>query len=189
MLTEVSAVMPNPTLVIVSVGVGSWAHAVVAHYKQQRANQGNFKTLVATVEPTAAASLLTSLHNGQITSIVTGETIMCGMNCGTTSTIAWPVLRDGVSAAIAVSDREADESLKLLTAQVDGWDRNKAPEKPDQANISVRAGPCGAAPLAALKKIMEGKLLEDLGIASDVVLFCTEGERDYIMSINQDKNS
>lgn len=83
-------------LAVVSVGVGSWAHAVVSHLKAQDANNK-----IVTVEPVAAPSLKESLHQGSLTSISTGETIMNGMNCGTTSDIAWPVLSDGTFAAVA----------------------------------------------------------------------------------------
>lgn len=49
----------------------------------------------------------------------------------------------------------------------------------------VNAGPCGAAPLAALRKLHErGMLLEDPDAV--VVLFSTEGHRDYILPTSDD---
>ena len=142
-------------LAFVSVGVGSWAHAVVSHYKAKNENNQ-----IVTVEPDAAPSFKESLHCGQLTSIATGETIMNGMNCGTSSTIAWPVLRDGTYAAVTVTDVESHECVKYLQSQ------------------SVNAGPCGAASLAALKKLCAEMRLEE-GKDTVVVLFSTEGTREY----------
>lgn len=141
---------------ITSVGVGSWAHSVVAHYKA--ADPGAF---IISVEPDTAASFKESLHCNAITTIVTGDTIMAGMNCGTTSKIAWPVLQDGVRAAVVVSDAEAHQSVLDLKAQ------------------GVKSGPCGAATLAALRKYVKEASHSRDWKKSTVVLFSTEGEREY----------
>jgi diaminopropionate ammonia-lyase len=141
-------------IAFVSVGVGSWAHSVVSHFKA--ANSSN---RIVTVEPTAAPSLKESLHCGKITPIETGETIMNGMNCGTTSSIAWPVLRDGTYAAVTISDIESHECVQYLQSK------------------GVNAGPCGAANLAALRKLCVEHDLQ--GENKVVVLFSTEGSRDY----------
>ncbi|OCK79463.1 tryptophan synthase beta subunit-like PLP-dependent enzyme [Lepidopterella palustris CBS 459.81] len=144
------------THAIASVGVGSWAQAVALHYKGQTS-----RAFVVTVEPDTAASLKTSLEAGRVTPIVTGDTIMCGMNCGTISTVAWPVLRDGVDASVAIEDIEAHESVQYLHKR------------------GVMCGPCGAAPLSALRRICKEKALM-LGAESIVVLFSTEGARAYV---------
>jgi len=143
------------THVVVSVGVGSWAHAVVQYYKVE-----GVRTMVVAVEPENAACLKKSLEAGDVVSVETGSTIMNGMNCGRVSDIAWPVLRDGVDAAVTVLDFEAHENVKYL-----------------QQN-RVSAGPCGAATVAALKKLVKEKVLE-VGSGSVVVLFSTEGARPY----------
>ena len=140
---------------VASVGVGSWAHSIVAHYKSKIPTA----TVVA-VEPDTAACLKTSLEAGKIVPIETGDTIMCGMNCGTVSTIAWPALREGVDLSLTVSDSEAHESVQYLHAH------------------GVRGGPCGAAPLSALRKLHKEGALR-VGPESVVVLFCTEGARPY----------
>ena len=145
----------SATLAFVSVGVGSWAHSVVAHYKAKGSSNK-----IVTVEPEAAPSLKESLHCGQLTSIETGETIMNGMNCGTPSMIAWPVLRDGTFAAVAVGDVDSHECVQFLQSQ------------------GVKAGPCGAATLAALRKLCAETELEDRKEIV-VVLFSTEGMRAY----------
>ena len=129
--------------------------AVVAHYKSRHP-----PSIVMTVEPDTAACLKTSLENGQMTSISTGNTTMCGMNCGTVSMTAWPFLRDGVDASITVTDDESAVAQKMLR------------------DMDINMGPCSAASLAALLKISEGekrKLLLDH--ESVIVLLGTEGPR------------
>ncbi|KAK3672213.1 hypothetical protein LTR78_007966 [Recurvomyces mirabilis] len=146
-----------PNLAIATVGVGSWAHSVVKHYKAASCDNK-----IVTVEPAAAPSLKESLHCGKITPVVTEETIMNGACCGTTSKIAWPILRDGVDVALVVTDRESHECVQDLQAR------------------SVNAGPCGAATLAALQKLCrESVLVEEERRDVCVVLFSTEGMREY----------
>ncbi|KAF2687698.1 diaminopropionate ammonia-lyase family protein [Lentithecium fluviatile CBS 122367] len=150
--------LPPVTHAIASVGVGSWAQAAVQHYKSA---SNPHHASVITVEPDTAASLKASLEAGKITSIATGHTIMDGMNCGTVSYTAWPVLKEGVDASVEVSDVEAHRDLIYLHER------------------GVRNGPCGAAPLSALRRLAkEGKL--GLGKDSVVVLFSTEGSRAYV---------
>lgn len=142
-------------LAFVSVGVGSWAHAVVGHYKAKSPNNK-----IVTVEPDAAPCFKESLHCGEMTSIKTGESVMNGMNCGTPSTIAWPVLRDGAYAAVTVTDVESHECVQYLQSH------------------GVNAGPCGAATLAALKTLCAETKFQDRK-DTIVVLFSTEGKRVY----------
>ncbi|KAI9810406.1 MAG: hypothetical protein M1827_006292 [Pycnora praestabilis] len=144
-------------LVVMPVGVGSFAQAVVAHFK----SPGRSSSTLA-VEPDTAACLKTSLETNGIVSIPTGNSIMCGMNCGTVSSIAWPFLRDGLDASTVISDGEAHDAVKYLET------------------LGISAGPCGAATLVAFNKL--GHLDHvSLGIRADstVVLLCTEGARGY----------
>ena len=145
-----------PDLVVVPIGVGSLGQATVAHFKSKTP-----ATAVLTVEPDTAACLKASLEKGEMTTIQTENTTMCGMNCGTVSTLAWPVLRDGVDAAITVTDAEAKIAMDSLT------------------EMEIKAGPCAAATLAALIKACgEGR---ESGLktspSSVVVLLGTEGPR------------
>ena len=115
-----------------------------------------------TVEPDVAASLKTSLEAGKVTSISTVHTIMDGMNCGTTSTTAWQVLKNGVDASVTASDLDVHRDLQYLHSQ------------------GVKNGPCGAATMTALKKVCNaGKAELGMNENSVVVLFSTEGARDY----------
>ncbi|KAH7091026.1 tryptophan synthase beta subunit-like PLP-dependent enzyme [Paraphoma chrysanthemicola] len=147
------------THAIPSVGAGSWAQAVVIHYKSHP-----LAGRVIAVEPITAASLKTSLEAGAITSISTGHTIMNGMNCGTISSTAWLVLREGLDASVTVSDVEVHHDLQMLHSR------------------GIKVGPCGAAPLSALRRIcMEKKQILQLDRSSVVILFSTEGAREYVV--------
>ena len=140
---------------IASVGVGSWAQAVTVHYKC-----ASSPAFVVSTEPDSAACLLASLRSGKITPIATGKSIMDGMNCGTVSHIAWDILRQGVDASLMVKDVEVHHDLQYLHS------------------LGINIGPCGAAPLTALRRLVGEKKL-GLGPDSAVVLFSTEGARNY----------
>lgn len=141
--------------VITPVGVGSLAHAVVKHFK---ANPKASK--VVTVEPDTAACLYRSLMVGKRMSVQTTSTIMDGLNCGTVSPTAWHDLSRHVDASITVSCHKSHSAVA------------------DLASENIEAGPCGSAPLAALKRLaQEGSHI--LESDSVVVLLSTEGCRSY----------
>ncbi|KAK8917402.1 hypothetical protein H634G_09023 [Metarhizium anisopliae BRIP 53293] len=144
-------------LIISPVGVGSLAQAVVSHYKRKAC-----KTAVMTVEPDTAACLYKSLRAKKPVHVQTYSTIMAGLDCATLSPIAWPLLKSGVDASLTVSDYEAHQASQYLKSR------------------HISAGPCGASPLAALKRLTR-KDMADLGLGQDsvVVLLCTEGSRSY----------
>lgn len=145
-------------LVIVPVGVGSFAQAVVTHFKASGKT-----TKVLTVEPDTAACLYESLTNGEpVTLEKTGPTVMSGLDCGTVSSNAWPLLQAGVDASLSVSDFEAYKAVGFLHS------------------FGVSAGPCGASSLTALYRITSSdKAALELDESSIVVLLSTEGARDY----------
>jgi diaminopropionate ammonia-lyase len=154
--------MQGASHAIASVGVGSWAQAVTMHYKSK-----NPSATIITVEPDTAASLKTSLEAGSMTSVATGHTIMNGMNCGTVSTTAWKVLKEGVDASVTVPDIDVHRDLQYLLHE------------------GIKVGPCGAAPMTALKRLCQERREElKLNEKAVVVLFSTEGARDYIVPKN-----
>lgn len=149
------------THAIVPCGAGSVAEAVTAHYKAPGRDP---RAMVFSVEPTSAASLQESLKAGDSVTVETGETIMNGLNCGTLSMTAWPVLKAGIDASIVISDAESHAAVQELK------------------DAQISAGPCGAAALAALRKICaDSELKEQQGLDENavVVLYCTEGPREY----------
>jgi diaminopropionate ammonia-lyase len=104
-----------PDLVLVQIGVGTLASAVVAHFRAE--GRATFPTLVG-VEPTGAACALHSIEAGKPVMLHAGAdaSIMAGLNCGTPSTAAWTALEDGIDAYLAIEDERAREAMRLLAA-------------------------------------------------------------------------
>ncbi|HEX6234771.1 MAG TPA: pyridoxal-phosphate dependent enzyme [Jiangellaceae bacterium] len=157
LLVEVDAQLDGtPDLVAVPVGVGSLAEAVVRHYRRRGAAHPS----VLSVEPDTAACVLASLMAGRPTTVPTAATVMAGLNCGTMSSSAWPVLRAGCDAAVAVSDQD---TLRAVA---------------DLDRLGVSSGPSGAATLAGVRAVVtEPERRALLGLDDDaiVVLLSTEG--------------
>jgi diaminopropionate ammonia-lyase len=141
-------------LLVVPVGVGSLAQAAVTHARSRPGGPA-----VLAVEPDTAACVLASLRAGRPVTVPTGRTAMAGLNCGTPSDLAWPLLRDGLDAAVAVTDPAAEAAAADLAA------------------LGVPAGPCGAAALAGARAALTDPARRaDLALppAPTVVLLCTE---------------
>ncbi len=124
-------------LVSVQSGVGSLAQAAVAHYRSP-ALPAAARPRLLSVEPDTAACVLRSLAGGALVSVPTDATVMNGLNCGTPSSVAWPYLRGGLDAAIAVSDDDARAAMAELAA------------------AGIPAGPSGAAGFAGLRAALTG---------------------------------
>ncbi|TDO54718.1 diaminopropionate ammonia-lyase [Kribbella sp. VKM Ac-2527] len=142
----------SPDLVVVPMGVGSAAQAAVTHYRS-----GPVAPAVLGVEPARAACVTSSLLAGELVTVDTGTTVMAGLNCGTPSSLAWPVLRDGLDAAVTVEEAEAIKAVEDLEA------------------AGISSGPSGAATLAGLRAARDAL---DLDVRSTVVLISTEGRQD-----------
>jgi diaminopropionate ammonia-lyase len=150
----------GPALVAIPAGVGSLAQAAVTHYRSRPVSG---LTSLLTVEPGSAAGILASLVRGELGTVATGATIMSGLNCGTPSRLAWPYLRDGLDAAVAVANYEAAVAAR------------------DLAGYGIPAGPCGGAALAGVRAALTGEGAQErraaLALDADatVVLLSTEG--------------
>jgi len=165
--------LPGPDLVSVPVGVGSLAQAVVMHYRRGGLGSGDpggpggpggpATPAILAVEPETAAGVLASLRAATRQSVPTAATVMAGLNCGTPSSLAWPVLAGGLDAAIAVPDQ-------LATRAGD-----------DLGRLGVRSGPSGAASLAGVRAALTGPACGSrraaLGVtgSSVLLLLSTEG--------------
>ncbi|BEL04602.1 diaminopropionate ammonia-lyase [Actinoplanes sichuanensis] len=134
----------SPDLVIVPAGVGSLLQAALVHYRSRPS-----ATRVVSVEPTVAACVSASVAAGRPVTVETGATSMAGLNCGTVSALAWPYIRAGLDGCVTVEDAAVAEAARALAAR------------------GVDAGPCGAAPLAALAAVAP--------LEATVVLLVTEG--------------
>ncbi len=146
------------------VGVGTFATAVVRHYKAA----GRDTRLVA-FEPESAACLIAALEAGGIVTVPGPHTsIMAGMNCGRISNLAWPVLRDGADLAMTVSDDSVRAAMKTY------------------ADAGIVSGETGASGLAALSELLTGpdagRARERLGLdgGSSVMVLSTEGATDPV---------
>ncbi len=138
--------------VVVPVGVGSLALAALRYLR----SRGGRPRLV-TVEPTEAASLERSLAEGRPVTLPGPQaTSKVGLRCGSISAAAWPELALGVEEAVTVDDQPVDRALCEL------------------AGLGVEVGECGAAPLAALRRLGAGWS----AAAGTIVLLATEGPTD-----------
>lgn len=153
--------MEAPTHVFVQMGVGSLAEAVVRHYRGTHSD--DHPTMIG-VEPDDAACVLESMKLGSVVTLP-GEqhSIMAGLNCGTMSLTAFPVLKNGVEWFVTVSDDRAREAMRLL------------------AKDGIISGETGSAGLAGLIEITsEPVITKEIGITSTsrVLVISTEGATD-----------
>ncbi len=153
-----------PEVVLVQIGVGTLASAVVYHYRRTGLEP---RPRLVGVEPTGAACALRSIEAGSPVLLQVGAdaSIMAGLNCGAPSSAAWPAMRDGIDAFVAVEDETARVAMGLLAAE------------------GVISGESGAAGLAGLLELCEGESRSrardrlDLDGAR-VLLLSTEGATD-----------
>jgi len=153
-------------LVLVQIGVGTLAAAAVAHYRA--AGRGACPVLIG-VEPDGAACALESIAAGSPVMLAAGPdaSIMAGLNCGTPSTAAWPLLKAGMDAFVSVDDDRAREAMRLLAAR------------------GIESGESGAAGLAGLLELMQPsgsacRAALGIGRRSRVLLISTEGVTDPV---------
>jgi diaminopropionate ammonia-lyase len=151
-------------VLLVPAGVGSLAAAATSwavHFGRG--------TKVIAVEPETAACVGAALAAGQPVRVPTPGTTMAGLDCGAASAVAWPVLRDGLTGALPVSDSLVHAAMRDL-----------ARPGPDGPGLAI--GDCGAAPVAALRELMTRydrfRELAGLHPRARVVLLATEGVTD-----------
>jgi len=131
---------PLSIVIIVPAGVGSLAGAVAGWLL---ATFGDRRPRLAVVEPEGSACVQASLHAGARTNLAqTVQTSMAPMRCAEVSTLAWPVLREGVDHAVDVTDAQTEAAMCRLREPLTG-------------DPAVNSGPCGAATLAALVRLVE----------------------------------
>jgi diaminopropionate ammonia-lyase len=145
-----------PDVVVIQMGVGALAAAAVAHFRRRSLDS---RPYLVGVEPLEAACVLHSMRAGEITTLP-GEqhSIMAGLNCGTPSRVAWPLISQGIDCYLAVSDERAQEAMRVL------------------ADAGVISGETGAAGLAGVLELV-ARGHEPLEEAVVLVL-STEGATD-----------
>lgn len=154
----------GPDVVIVQVGVGALAAAVVSHYR--RTGIESIPRIVS-VEPTSAACALAAFEQGRIVTVPgPHDSIMAGLNCGTLATGAWPLVRDGIDCFMGIDDERARQAMREF------------------ATCGIVSGESGAASLATLLELTDDPdaptARQRLDINSDtrVLIFLTEGATD-----------
>ncbi|HYX51001.1 MAG TPA: pyridoxal-phosphate dependent enzyme, partial [Ktedonobacteraceae bacterium] len=156
----------DPDLVLVQIGVGSLAAAVVQHYRD--ADSFSSPKIVG-VEPITAACMLESIKANRIVSLTTPpRTIMAGLNCNTPSLIAWPIVSKGVDFFISIEDEWACQGMRRF------------------ATLGLVAGETGAAGIGGVLALLHDPSLSvargSLGINSStrILIICTEGATDPV---------
>ncbi len=154
-----------PTHVFAQAGVGGLASGVLACLWLGLKQRPFFIVL----EPTRADCVYRSLEAGRRTDVaITQETVMAGLSCGEVSTLAWPVLRDGAAAAIAIDDAFAIDGMRRLARPLPG-------------DPAIVAGECSGGALGALLALKDRPDLRaalQLDQRSRVLLIGTEGDTD-----------
>lgn len=153
---------PGPDLVVAQIGVGAFAAAVVAHFRAKRAD-----LKILGVEPEGTACMLASVEAGRIVSLPAPRaSIMAGLNCGTPSKVAWPIVSKGVDVFVSIEDEWARRAMRLL------------------ASAGLVSGETGGAGLAGLLALADDAEQEPtrrlLGMngEANVLLFNSEGPTD-----------
>jgi diaminopropionate ammonia-lyase len=96
---------------------------------------------------------------------------MAGLNCGTPSLAAWPILRAGIDLFLAVDDGFAEEAMRALAGGRRG----------DRRVVAGESGAAGCAGLLALCRepgLREAREAIGLGETSRVLVVNTEGATD-----------
>lgn len=157
----------HPFIVAVQIGVGSLAAAVIGHFRSL--GRGRAPVIIG-VEPVSAACAYESARAGEIVTVPgPHRSVMAGLNCGTLSEIAWPLIRDGADILVKVTDEEAFEAMKMLAG--DGI-------------VSGESGSAGLAGAAALLNDIEAReSLASMGLVPepDLMLISTEGITDPVL--------
>ncbi len=126
-----------PTHVIIQMGVGSLADAVVRQYRRKSLSM---RPSVIGIEPVGAACVLASIKAGRMVQLHGHQdSIMAGLNCGTPSELSFPALQQGVDCFVAIEDTRACEAMRLL------------------ADEEIVAGETGAAGLGGLLELVSGE--------------------------------
>lgn len=153
-------------LVVIQGGVGALPSAGVWYINWKYPG-----CKIVIVEPDSADCLFRSASDpeGKIVSIPgSPETIMAGLNCGTPSATAWPIIKSGSDLFLTISDRYSRTAIRWLY----------------DSQLQVVSGESGAAGLGGLialcqnEGLLEGKKQLILNKETNVLLLNTEGDTD-----------
>ncbi|MFP6706799.1 MAG: diaminopropionate ammonia-lyase [Alphaproteobacteria bacterium] len=113
-LTEVPALTPAPSHLILQAGVGGLAAAFCARIWLQL---GTNMPKVIIVEADRAPSLLASARAGALQTVaIEQETIMAGLSCGEVSPLAWDVLHRCTDHFVTMADDLVPSAMRCLAS-------------------------------------------------------------------------
>jgi diaminopropionate ammonia-lyase len=159
-----AAAIGQPQIVVAPIGVGALMAAAVAHYRARSDD-----VVLVGVEPADADCVLRSSRAGHIETVPgPHRSIMVGLNCGTPSPLAWPLVSRGADWFVSIDDGWARQAMRAL------------------AGAGVVAGETGAAALGGFTAFATGPeseaRREAAGIddTTTVLILCTEGATDPV---------
>jgi diaminopropionate ammonia-lyase len=159
--------------VLLQAGVGGLAWAGTCFYARR---SGPARPRLVAVEPLEADCLLASITSpgGELRQ-TRGRllTIMAGLNAGTPSLVAWPLIRAGVDAFLALDDGYAEAAMRRLHAA----------EGKDPRVVAGESGAAGVAGLLALsREPVLAAARDELGLGPEarVLVVNTEGATDPV---------
>ena len=151
-----------PDLVVIQIGVGALAAAAVRHFRRTEVRS----LRMVGVEPEVSACVLASMEAGKLVTIPgPHDSIMAGLNCGTPSVVAWPLVSHGFDAYVAVADERARQGMQAL------------------AREDVVSGETGAVGVACLLELLDDRDARGrLGIdeSTTALVLSTEGPTDPV---------
>jgi len=157
-------------IIFLQTGVGSWAASIVSYIMIYWKNP----PIIISVEPLSANCLFQSIKKGSRVSVNNKKnTIMAGLDCGTVSLMAWPMLRNYIRQSISISDRFTKKAMNVLAN----------PSLKDHAIVAGESGAAGLAGLLALYEMKNSKRIKEnkiLGPSTTALLINTEGATDPI---------
>ncbi len=159
-----------PDVVVLQAGCGGFASAACLYYT---AMYGARRPKLICAEPLDAMCCMASIRSerGELRSINGADTsIMAGLNCGTPSSVAWPILRRTIDGFIAFDDEYAREAMRLLAGAPEG-------KRPIVAGESGAAG-LGALLASSTPECAEWREQLGVGERSCVLVINTEGATD-----------
>lgn len=151
----------SPDAVVVPMGVGALCAAAIVHFRRS----GRRHATLIGVEPSDASCVAASARAGAIVTLP-GEqrSIMAGLNCGTPSAVAWPIVSKGVDVFVTIDDEWARRGVR------------------DLATAGIEAGETGAAAYGGLAALVDGRsesgIADLLGPDASVLVLVTEGPSD-----------
>jgi len=160
---------PKIDIVFLQAGVGSLAGAGIYYYLNK---YGTNRPKIVIVEPEEADPILFSFKKNKI-STTEGNctTIMAGLNCGTPSTGAWNLIKNGADYSVKINDKYAKQAMRELYY----------PTAPDKRIISGESGVGGLAGFLAIMNEDDLKTVKeslDIGPNTNILFISTEGDTD-----------